>query len=122
LLAFTAVGLVASWGEVFPPWIPGLRGRKVPVMAAVVPAALGAAVLTAGWTAVAVAVAVGRTLEGDPLPSDVPWATHDWRAVVFVVVYAPLLLWGPLLAAVTVAYWRRRRDRRRGSPADTLNP
>lgn len=23
--------------------------------------------------------------------------------------YAPLVLWGPLLGAVTVAYWRRRR-------------
>ena len=27
LLAFTAVGLVSTWGEVFPRWIPGLRGR-----------------------------------------------------------------------------------------------
>jgi hypothetical protein len=28
-----------------------------------------------------------------------------------VLAYAPLLLWGPLLAAVTLAYWQRRRDR-----------
>ncbi len=30
-LAFTAVGLVAKWGEIFPRWIPGLAGRRVPV-------------------------------------------------------------------------------------------
>ncbi|MFG2003604.1 hypothetical protein ACGFNU_31025 [Spirillospora sp. NPDC048911] len=33
LLAFTAVGLVATWGETFPRWIPGLRGRRVPTLA-----------------------------------------------------------------------------------------
>jgi hypothetical protein len=34
VLAFTAVGLVSTWGEVFPRWIPGLRGRRVPVRGA----------------------------------------------------------------------------------------
>jgi hypothetical protein len=37
LLAFTAVGLVSAWGEVFPGWIPVLGGRRVPALAAVVP-------------------------------------------------------------------------------------
>ena len=36
-LAFTAFGLIARWGEVFPRWLPLLRGRRVPTMAAVVP-------------------------------------------------------------------------------------
>ena len=54
LLAFTAIGLVSAWGEVFPRWVPVLRGRRVPPLAAVVPAALGAAVLTLLWTTVAV--------------------------------------------------------------------
>jgi hypothetical protein len=45
VLAFTAVGLIARWGEVFPQWVPGLRGRIVPRLAAVIPAALGAAAL-----------------------------------------------------------------------------
>jgi len=33
LLAFTAVGLVSTWGEVFPRWIPGLRARREPTLA-----------------------------------------------------------------------------------------
>ncbi|GAA2755330.1 hypothetical protein [Actinopolymorpha rutila] len=106
LLAFTAVGLVARWGEVFPWWVPGLRGRRVPAVAAVVPAALGAAVLTVLWTRVFAGLPASLR---EPVPPGYPIAEHGWRLVVFVGSYAPLLLWGPLLAAVTVAYWRRRR-------------
>lgn len=109
-LAFTAVGLVAAWGEVFPRWVPRLRGRRVPVWAAVVPALLGAAALTALWTVGAAAVLTENTLTGDPLPADFPSMTDDWRAAVFYVSYAPLLAWGPLLGALTFAYWRRRRS------------
>ncbi|MFI1618054.1 hypothetical protein ACH4VT_13995 [Streptomyces lydicus] len=110
LLAFSTVGLVASWGEVFPRWVPALRGRRVPTAAAVVPAALGATALTALWTVLGVVTEVaGVTLRGAPLPVDYPGAQGGWSAVVFHLCYAPLLLWGPLLAAVTVAYGRRRR-------------
>jgi hypothetical protein len=35
----------------------------------------------------------------------------DWRGLVAVAAYAPLLLWGPLLGGVTMSYWRRRRRR-----------
>ncbi|MEV7599071.1 hypothetical protein AB0O91_16975 [Kitasatospora sp. NPDC089797] len=116
LLAFTAVGLVAGWGEVFPRWLPLLRGRRVPVPVAVVPAALGATVLTLLWTAVLVVFTTRRTLQGRPLSPDNPLAAHDWHAAVLAACYGPLLLWGPLLAAVTVAYWRRRRPARAGGP------
>ncbi|MFD2079481.1 hypothetical protein SAMN05421678_1163 [Actinopolymorpha cephalotaxi] len=108
LLAFTAVGLVARWGEVFPWWVPGLRGRRVPTAAAVVPAALGATVLTVLWTKVFAGLPASLR---EPAPPGDPIAEHGWRLVVFVGSYAPLLLWGPLLAAVTVAYWRRRTGR-----------
>ncbi|UUV33497.1 hypothetical protein NQK81_08610 [Amycolatopsis roodepoortensis] len=110
LIAFTAIGLIAGWGEVFPRWIPLLGGRRVPPLAAVVPAALGAAVLTVLWTAAVVTEMSGITLQGDPLPADYPTKTlHGWKLAFFELTYAPLLLWGPLLAAVCFAYWRRRR-------------
>nr|WP_079423043.1 hypothetical protein [Streptomyces katrae] len=112
VLAFTAVGLVATWGEVFPTWLPGLRGRPVPTAAAVAPAAIGATMLTVLWTALGIAIVTGHTLRGDPLPSAFPTQSHDWRAALFTLCYAPVLLWGPLLAAVTAAYaWRRHRLR-----------
>ncbi|WP_228010326.1 hypothetical protein [Nonomuraea phyllanthi] len=113
VLAFSAVGLIARWGEVFPRWVPGLRGRRVPTAFAVIPAALGATVLTVLWTTVAAQGALGRTLQGKPITSDNPLAMHDsFDIVVFFASYAPLLLWGPLLGALTIAYWRRRRRTR----------
>jgi hypothetical protein len=109
LLAFTAVGLVSTWGEVFPRWLPGLRGRRVPALAAVVPAGLGAAVLTLLWTWTAVALGLGLRIDGRPQAANAPLSFGDWQGLLAVAAYAPLLLWGPLLAAVTVSYWKRRR-------------
>jgi hypothetical protein len=112
LLAFTAIGLVARWGEVFPRWIPVLRGRAVPALVATVPAALGAAVLTVLWTSIAVSFSLGQRLDGSPLTSNAPLSFDDWQGLVAVVAYAPLLLWGPLLGGVTISYWKRRRRAR----------
>ncbi|MBV2364625.1 hypothetical protein KUM37_14990 [Streptomonospora sp. NEAU-YY374] len=109
LLAFTAVGLVAGWGERFPRWIPWLRGRRVPTPAAVVPAAAGAVLLTALWTWTFATHFAGLTVRGDPIPAEFPTQAGGWQAVVLYACYLPLVLWGPLLAAVTWAYWRRRR-------------
>ena len=112
LLAFTAIGLISDWGEVFPRWLPVLRGRPVPVSLAVVPAALGAGVLTLLWTWAAVSLSLGLGVDGRPLSRNAPLSFGDWRGLVAVVAYAPLLLWGPLLGGVTISYWRRRRRRR----------
>ncbi|MFD1542465.1 hypothetical protein [Nonomuraea guangzhouensis] len=111
LVAFTAIGLISAWGEVFPRWIPGLRGKRVPVLVACVPAGLGAVALTWLWTMAAVTTSAGRDIHGRPLAADFPLEFHDWQGLLAVAAYAPLLLWGPLLAALTVAYWRRRHAR-----------
>jgi hypothetical protein len=108
LVAFTAVGLVSQWGEVFPRWVPGLRGRRVPVALAVVPAALGALTLTVLWTWVAITLSLGLQVDGSPTTPNSPVSLDDWEGLVAAVTYAPLLLWGPLLAVLTVSYWRRR--------------
>ncbi|HEY7264247.1 MAG TPA: hypothetical protein VH589_22545 [Trebonia sp.] len=109
LLAFAAVGLVSTWGEVFPRWIPVLRGRRVPALSAVIPAALGAAVLTLLWTWTAVSLSLGLRVDLHSRLQDSPITFGDWQGLVAVAAYAPLLLWGPLLGAVTISYWRRRR-------------
>lgn len=109
LLAFTAVGLIASWGEIWPRWMPVLRGRRVPPLAAAVPAALGALVLTALWTTAAITDVADVTLRGDATSPDYPGEAGGWTAFLFYLCYAPLLLWGPLLGALTLAYCRRRR-------------
>ncbi|MGR3934338.1 hypothetical protein [Streptomyces sp. BRA346] len=114
-LAFTAFGLIARWGEVFPHWLPFLRGRRVPPKAAVIPAATGAALLTVLFTLLApVAEFRGTTIRGDDLPGDSPSEVGGWETLSFFVCYAPLVLWGPLLAVLTVAYGKRRRAEPRG--------
>lgn len=109
LLAFLAVGLIASWGEVLPRWLPGLGGRTVPRLAAVVPAGLGAAALTLLWTWIGVAIILGRRIDGSPNPRLLPISLDGWKGVLATAAYAPLLLWGPLLGLLTISYWRRRR-------------
>jgi hypothetical protein len=108
LLASLAFGLVARWGEIFPRWVPGLGGRRVPTPVAVVPAALGAALLTVVTTTGAVMNAQGLNVRGEPLPDDYPLHLRDLEGLVSVAAYAPLVLWGPLLAVLTLAYCRRR--------------
>lgn len=115
-LAFLAVGLVSTWGEVWPRWVPFLAGKPVRPLSAIIPAALGAAVLTVTWTTTLVLSLRGRALDGRQF-GDGGWRgslIHDvgdlgWRAWVFVTAYLPLLAWGPLLAAVTYAYAVRRK-------------
>ncbi|MFC7220994.1 hypothetical protein ACFQLX_22965 [Streptomyces polyrhachis] len=108
LVAFTAVGLVATWGERFPRWIPKLRGRTVPTRVAVIPAAIGSVVLTVMWTAAWAVDFAGVTLRGEPTPADFPSQAGGWEAAIYYVCYLPLLLWGPLLALATYGYHRRR--------------
>jgi len=107
ILAFTAVGLVAAWGERFPRWLPILGGRVVPVWLAAVPAAAGAAVLTIVCSWVAVTATLGLDVRGER-PALHLLTLDDWQGALTVFAYAPLLAWGPLLGALTVAYLRRR--------------
>ncbi|BDM69713.1 hypothetical protein HEK616_32000 [Streptomyces nigrescens] len=109
VLAFTAIGLIARWGEVFPNWVPFLRGRQVPTMAAVIPAAIGAAILTLVFTVLfLVSEFRGTTIQGDDLPVGSPSLATGWEAAWYYFCYAPLSLWGPLLAVLTIAYRKRR--------------
>ena len=101
-LALLGTGLVRRWGEVTPRWIPLVGGRRVPPLAAIIPAGVGAAALTLLWTTVF--LGAGEIF-------DVYGLTGAARDVV-VACYAPLLLWGPLLAALTVSYGRRTMPRR----------
>ncbi|MEU1631089.1 hypothetical protein ABZ746_38780 [Streptomyces sp. NPDC020096] len=97
-LALLTLGLIQPWGEVVPHWFPFLGGRRIPILAAVVPAGLGAAAVTAFCL-----YAVLNDSAGPP--------GTTLQHAVLLICYVPLAGWGPLLAAVTVAYYRRRSAR-----------
>ncbi|MFI5766562.1 hypothetical protein ACIA8F_37230 [Streptomyces sp. NPDC051563] len=100
-LGFLALGLVQRWGEVAPHWLPLIGARRVPPLAAVIPAGLGAAALTL----LGVLGAIGWNDPGNMGAPGSPTGAAYW---VMTACYLPLVAWGPLLAVVTVAYHRRR--------------
>ncbi len=103
--ALLTIGLVRPWGERAPAWMPLIGGRRVPAGPVVAVALLGSLALMYIWVGAALAYAGGELGDG--------FAGSGWEAL-FVASYAPLLLWGPLVAAVTFDYWRRRAAGGRG--------
>ncbi|WP_262284465.1 hypothetical protein [Micromonospora sp. MA102] len=100
-LALLALGLVRPWGEVFPGWLPLVGGRRVPPRFAVTAATAGAVALTLIWGYAAWGVpANGNDLGFTPT-----------GFTLLVACYAPLLLWGPLLLALTWSYHHRHSPR-----------
>ncbi|MDR8411283.1 hypothetical protein MTP10_21430 [Nonomuraea sp. 3-1Str] len=89
------LGLTQRWGEIFPRWIPGLRGRRVPPLLAVVPAGFVSIIITvAGLTYLRWTIA-GR------------FALEEWGAWLPECFWP---IWGAALATATVSYHRRRRQ------------
>lgn len=87
--AVLTTGLVAGWGEVWPRWLPVLRGRPVPVAAAVVPGTLVATLFTVA------AIPFSAMAISSGMPE--------------VLFYFPFPVWGPALGAAVLAYALRRR-------------
>lgn len=95
--AALTLGLVQKWGEVYPRWIPRLRGRPVRPRTAILPASLVAIVMTtAGLTSLRRLIFEGINIEPE-----------TWG------LYVPQLffpVWGVALGAATLAYHLRRRS------------
>ena len=103
VLALLSLGLVQRWGEVVPEWLPLIGGKPVHRLAATIPAAFGSVALTVIWTFAAVNL-MGGTFSGS---LDFLFPTIAQK-LVLAVCYVPLMAWGPLLAVLTVACYRRR--------------
>ncbi len=102
-LALLTLGLVRRWGEVTPRWVPYVGGTRVPPLAVIVPAGAGASVLVLLWAGAL--SSLGEILD--------VYGLEGTARIVVGACYMPLLLWGPLLAAVTVSYAQRTRYHRR---------
>jgi hypothetical protein len=97
--AVLMLGLVQRWGEVFPRWMIGLAGRRVPIALAVVPASI-----------MSVLFMVGGIAMWSGLDRMVAGAVATGQDIVFVG--GPVLLfpvWAVALAVATLGYYYRRR-------------
>ncbi|MFE1546893.1 hypothetical protein [Streptomyces sp. NPDC058718] len=105
LLAFLTLGLVRSWGEVFPRWMPFLGGRRVNPRAATGAAFAGVAGLCAivAWGVYASIADLGPGIPASPA-----------QDALLIACYTPLLAWPVLVAAVAASYHRRRTSGGRG--------
>jgi hypothetical protein len=104
--AVLMLGLVQRWGEVFPRWMIGLAGRRVPIALAVVPASLASVILIVGG----ISIWSGLTWMVANLAASGAENMEIICALIFEL--GPTLLfpvWGVALAVATLGYYFRRR-------------
>ncbi|MBN6053508.1 hypothetical protein JYK22_16320, partial [Nonomuraea sp. RK-328] len=94
--AVLTLGLVQGWGEVFPRWIPFLRGRRVPIWFAVVPATAASVLLIQAGARLWLWWAAGQ----------ITLSASHWGTFLPGLFWLP---WSLALAAATYAYYLRRR-------------
>ncbi len=104
--AFLMLGLLQRWGEVFPRWMIGLSGRRVPIALAVVPASLASVLLIVGG--------IGIWAGLSQMVTNASAAGVDGMGLVEEITFqlGPTLLfpvWGLALAVATLGYYYRRR-------------
>jgi hypothetical protein len=93
--AILTLGLIQRWGAVFPRWLPGLRGRRIPTRAAIVPATLVSIAVTSGG--LGTLAGAGELIDGFDAE---PW---------LLIPHLLWPVWGVTLGMATYAYWLRRR-------------
>jgi hypothetical protein len=105
--ALLMLGLVQRWGEVFPRWMIGLAGRRVPIALAIIPASLVSVLLIVG----------GIGVWSDLNRMVAAWAAGGAESLgslggVIIFQLGPTLLfpvWGIALAVAALGYYYRRR-------------
>ena len=104
--AVLMLGLVQRWGEVFPRWMIGLAGRRIPIALALVPASLVSVLLIVGG------IAIWSGL--DQMVAALVAGGAEDRGIIGELIFqvGPTLLfplWGVALAVATLGYYYRRR-------------
>jgi hypothetical protein len=104
--AVLTLGLVQRWGEVFPRWMIGLAGCRVPIALAVIPASLVSVLLVVGG----IVIWSGLGQMATNLAATGVEGIGIFMEIFFQV--GPTLLfpvWGVTLAVATLGYYYRRR-------------
>jgi hypothetical protein len=104
--ALLMLGLVQRWGEIFPRWMIGLAGRRVPIALAVIPASLASVLLVVGG--------IGIWSVMPQMLANLVTAGAGDREIIAAILFetGPTLLfpvWGVALAVAALGYYYRRR-------------
>ena len=114
--AVLMLGLVQRWGEVFPRWMIGLAGRRVPIALAMVPASIVSVLLIVAGFAI-----LSRWAQ---MADAAAASGEDIWIVVGPTALFPV--WGAALAVATLGYYYRRRGPcgicGRGTPGNRAQP
>lgn len=102
---FLTIGLIRPWGEVFPRWMPGLAGRRVPIAAAAVPGGL-----------------IAVTLIFSAVPMLVMFGEQGLVAGIVGALTFPCWYWGPALALAVWGYVAHRIQADRAVGLDAGEP
>lgn len=94
------LGLIKPWGEVFPGWMLGLAGKKVPPALAIIPATVIAIIITSAGINFSWALISGKL--------SIFAGSENWAADAPVFLWP---FWGVSLGIATLAYYYRRRGR-----------
>ncbi len=100
------LGLVQHWGEVFPRWMIGLAGRRVPIALAVIPASIVSVLLIVGG--------IGIWSGLNQMVVNLVTGGAENKEIIGGLIFelGPTLLfpvWGVALAVATLGYYYRRR-------------
>lgn len=100
------LGLVQHWGELFPRWMIGLAGRRVPIALAVVPASIVSVLVLVGG--------IGIWSGLDQMVANLAAAGAEGIGLIGEIIFqvGPTLLfpvWGAALAVAPLGYYYRRR-------------
>jgi hypothetical protein len=104
--AVLTFGLVQRWGEVFPRWMIGLAGRRVPIALALIPASLISVLFVVGG--IGIWSGLGQMVAN--MVASGAGKAEIIGGIIFVVGPTLLLpVWGVALAVATLGYYYRRR-------------
>ncbi|QBD75481.1 hypothetical protein EPA93_05475 [Ktedonosporobacter rubrisoli] len=100
--ALLTLGLIQRWGEVFPRWMIGLAGKRVPPLLAIIPATVVSIIVIEAGIGL-----IRHTINGTGVFSAQALAQDP--STVVPGLFWPL--WGIALGLATLAYYYRRRGR-----------
>lgn len=103
LASLAVLGLVRPWGEVWPDWVPGMGGRRIPPAFVVTVASLGALAVSL-IVAAALYNIITMTVRGQSNPI---LQVHGWHRWFMLAHYVPWVLWPIGLWVAIVGYARR---------------